>query len=77
MRSDYIAHYGIFWTDHTIGRDMWARCTNRRTAERHARKVGGYVVRVATGGRMAWDAPTFRVSGDMIADYRVRPAVPV
>jgi hypothetical protein len=68
-------HYAIFWTHPLDGRPVWCRCTNRRRARQHARAVAGYVVSMTYGHRSAWDAPTFRSSGDVIADYRPAPEV--
>lgn len=62
--------YGIF-----VG-STWAMTRNRRIADRKARQVGGYVVRVTDAPEYhSFDAPTFRVLGDLVADYRT-PAVP-
>ncbi len=68
--SDFIRHYGIFWTDPDHGRAMWQRATSKRVAVRRARQVNGYVITVGHGRNMAWDAPTFKVCGDVVADYR-------
>jgi hypothetical protein len=74
-------HYGVFWVNpgpskwdhHARGLAMWCRANNRRAAERHARAVRGYVVAVSGGDRMAWDAPTFKVSGTVIYNRTDRP----
>jgi hypothetical protein len=58
-------HYGVFLPDGT-----WARSTNKRVAIAAAKKRGGYVVAVNHGKNDAWDAPTFRHVGDVVADFR-------
>lgn len=64
--------YAIFWTDPARGA-VWARALNRRQALRAARVGHGEVYAMRYPGAAAdhgWDAPTFRVCSDRIADYR-------
>lgn len=68
--------YGIFFTDKTTKRGMMAFSTRKREAETFARQNAGTIGRmsgavwrdgVRAGG---WDAPTFKVSAEIVADYR-------
>lgn len=75
--SNFRAHYAVFFTlagpEKYPGLSLlsrWTRLTNKRAAVAYARRVGGYVVRVGYGSTDAWDAPTFRVCGDVVADHR-------
>jgi hypothetical protein len=70
-------HYGVFFRLQGPERyagcyqlARWARYGDKQSAVRHARTVHGYVVRVGYGRSSAWDAPTLRVSGDVVADFR-------
>lgn len=61
--------YGIFTT--LNGKAAWTMVRNKRVALRHAKLWKAYVVRVSDDPSIgAWDAPTFRAVGQMIADYR-------
>lgn len=69
--SDNRAHYAVFW--HEAGGERspkWCRVSNRRNAIIKARYERGYAVRVPYGSNMVWDAPTFKVCGDVISDFR-------
>lgn len=68
--SDLVTHYAVFWQEQSRAAAMWCRARTKRAAVAQARKVRGYVVRVNYGSRDAWDAPTFKVCGDVVADYR-------
>ena len=50
----------------------WARTHNKKEALAFARQHGGYVTRMpySHAGNGAWDAPTWRVSSEVIADFR-------
>jgi hypothetical protein len=59
--------YGIFWqTD----RPMWTMERSKTRALRYGKQVHGYVTRMPLPTSTAWDAPTFKVCSDLIADYR-------
>jgi hypothetical protein len=66
--------YGVFFVDQITGRAMWCLGRNKRAARRRARTELGYVIEVTNafgyGAPSAWDAPTFKVCGNRIADYR-------
>ena len=59
--------YGVFFGT------KWAMTRNKRQALKYAKASRGYVgvIRNADGygSPTAWDAPTFRVTMTMIADY--------
>ena len=59
--------YGIFIDDG----NKWALATNKRQALRFAKERGGYVTQMRYPESNSWDAPTFKVCSDMIADFRV------
>jgi hypothetical protein len=62
--------YGIFATTEN-GRRTWGMVRNGRLALRIGRRVKGEVYRMdLPGSNGPWDAPTFRVIADRIADYR-------
>lgn len=57
--------YGVF-----IG-SKWCMGRNKRRALKYARDNHGYVMRVTDCPEIsAYDAPTFRVLGELVADYR-------
>jgi hypothetical protein len=61
--------YGIF--AQVNGKAHWTMVRNKRQALSHARRWKAYVVRVTDDPSIgAWDAPTFKALGDVIADYR-------
>lgn len=66
--------YGLFWTEDRNGRTdvaMWAMERSKRRALYHARTLHAVVTRMDLPyGNGVWDAPTFRVCSDVIADYR-------
>jgi hypothetical protein len=72
--------YGIFWhrqatndSESTNPRAtaMWTLSRNKRKALRYARQVNGVVGMMRNQTRHdVWDAPTFRVCCEVIADYR-------
>jgi len=72
--------YGIFWqreprTDSERGDvqacAMWALLTRKRDALRHGKRLGAVVGVMRNQTRYdVWDAPTFRVCMDVLADYR-------
>lgn len=66
--------YGVFWVD-PKGCLMWAMGRNRKRAEHYARAVKGYVTRMRTPGAEVWDAPTFKVCSELVADYRPKGVV--
>jgi len=54
-------------------RAMWALCTSRKHAVAFARRQAGSVyVHRNTAGNEVWDAPTFRSTGDLVADFSVK-----
>ncbi len=61
--------YAIF-----IPVNKWARTHNKRQALTFAKQHGGYVTRMPlASANGAWDAPTWRVCSEVIADYRMEP----
>jgi hypothetical protein len=57
--------YGVFLPD-----NKWALVTNKRKALTLARKRCGYVTSMPyKDSGPSWDAPTFRVCSDLVADY--------
>lgn len=63
--------FGIFWTDTTTGRPMWAMSRNGKRARTAARKNHALCTSMVLPDHGPWDAPTFRVSCDRIeCDYR-------
>lgn len=63
-------HYAVFWNRESDGANVWARLTNKREALKLARRVHGTVGSLSFGLNMAWDAPTFRVQMNPVADFR-------
>lgn len=61
--------YGVFWTAEN-GKAMWSMSGNRRRALRAGRQWKALVTRMNLPSAGAWDAPTFLVCSDVIADYR-------
>jgi hypothetical protein len=62
--------YGVFFE--TDRNPRWAMTRNKRQALKAARKAHGYVTAMnEPSGGGPWDAPTFKVCSDLIADYRV------
>jgi hypothetical protein len=68
VKGDGWSLYGVF-----IG-TRWALGRNARQARAYAKRERGYVIEVkhaySYGAPSSWDGPTFRVTGDLIADYR-------
>jgi hypothetical protein len=63
--------YGMFWTHPQTGEALWLLERNGRYARKAMRRLKGEVYRMdLPGSNGAWDAPTFRVIADRIADYR-------
>lgn len=62
--------YGVFALIN--GKAVWAMARNKRVALRTARKYQGYVTWMPLPSPEArvWDAPTFLVSSDLLADFR-------
>ena len=54
----------------TITVPIWCMVRNLRRAKRIARNCQGYVTRMPLPTTRSWDAPTFRVCSDLVADYR-------
>lgn len=68
--------YGVFYQRE--GRAVWGLRTRQDRAKREAQRHNGYCMVLAGGlsgaGQPAsWDAPTFRVTADLLVDYR-RPS---
>jgi hypothetical protein len=63
--------YGVFGT--VNGTARWAMLRNKRRAVRLARLHSGYVTATPEPGCAVWDAPTFRVCSDLVADFRPDP----
>ena len=61
--------YGVFYQN-AAGVPCWAMTRNRKSALRTAEARQGYVTRMNWPGCSVWDAPTFRVCSDLLADYR-------
>lgn len=84
MTRNNSALYGVFFAapiprtdDPTASRPMWNLLTNRRRALRLARQTRGTCMVIPRGmdkgvwgSVRAWDAPTFRVTADLVVDYR-------
>lgn len=72
--------YGIFWTN-SAGRPCWRlEYENKLEALTFASSVSGWVGvirRSSDYGASGWDAPTFRMTCDPVADYTQKPAPPV
>lgn len=64
--------YGVFWVE--SGRAMWGMDRSRRRALKAGRKYQAVVSRMDLPSTTYWDAPTFRVCSDVIADYRPKVA---
>jgi hypothetical protein len=64
--------YGVFADDPTTGRPVWGMERSKVRAVRAARKAHGYVTAMPLPdpSSRVWDAPTFRVCSDLIADFR-------
>ena len=60
--------YGVFHTQ-SDGKYHWGYGTNKRVALKAAKAYHG-IVTMMPYNRTTWDAPTFRVCSDIIADYR-------
>lgn len=76
-RRNNSALYGVFYVDPATGRPCWGLRTNRRRAVSAARAHKGQVrvipngmSRGIWGSVTSWDAPTFRVTSDLVADFR-------
>ena len=66
--SDNRRHYAIFFE--RDGKQLWVRSRTKREAVRYARSVNGIVGMVGYASTSAWDAPTFKVSATVVADFR-------
>lgn len=65
--------YGIFWT-RPDGRQLMTFSARKAEAIAYARKQRGSLGRMPArqfraGGPYGWDAPTFKVTADFVADY--------
>ncbi len=58
--------YGVFTSE------QWGMTTRKAEAIKVARNWGAYVrVMPYPGGNYAWDASTFKVCSELLADYRM------
>lgn len=63
--------YGVYVT--IDGIDKWGLTRRKREALKFAKRHRGYVHKLddsGWGSPSSWDAPTFRVTADRIADFR-------
>lgn len=65
--------YGVF------AGTKWGMTTNRKMAIKSAQTARGYITRMkypVGNGSNVWDAPTFKMCSDLLADYRDYGTVP-